>query len=263
MNKLLSLIAAFLILVSPVVPAFAQYGWWGRASSINSNTPLLVRDTCPDGDFSGSLYDDECDADSERLSEGWSIVDGYVFFDDNSNGSLDSNEERVAGATVDLLIRSTRENLGTDITNSRGYYEFVGVRPGQYTLRISIPDEVSFLDALYALFVPKASAQTVREVQVNVNEDGSLTTQNFAVERDTTNGVSSVDGGNMADDTTNEDDDMEEMNDEDVVLPTTPSTPNRDILNWMNPVDVNVPTQDTMNNNFVLPTSLPNTGASL
>jgi hypothetical protein len=200
------------------------------------------------------LYDDECDANEDRLLDGGSVVDGYVFFDDNNNGSFDSNEDPVASAVVRLLIRSTRASLGTDVTNSRGYYEFLNVQPGQYTISVTLPaPEVSFFQSIVSLFVSSVNAQSSFEFDVDVDEDGTIVQKDFAVDRDTdtTNGVSSVDGGNMAED----DDDMEPM------MPTSNNT--NDILNGLGSLDVVMPTQNTMNNDFALPTSLPNTGASL
>jgi hypothetical protein len=94
MKKIFSIITAFVIIFA-AAPALAQYG--GSSSSIN-NTPLLTKDRCPDGDLSGDFYDDTCDRDSDM--EGGSVVDGFIFYDDNSNGSFDSFEDGVQGAIV-------------------------------------------------------------------------------------------------------------------------------------------------------------------
>lgn len=260
MKKFLSLITVFALVATTVLPTFAQYWGGGRSSSINSGTSLLVRDTCPDGDFSGSLYDDECDADDERLDDGGSIVDGYVFFDDNNNGSFDSNEDAVPSAVVTLLVRSTREILGTDVTNSRGYYEFINVQPGEYTISVRLSaQEVSFISSLVAFFVPTVNAQADFEFNLDIESDWSIVQKDFAVERDvdTTNGVSSVDGGNTADDITDPVVDDAMMDDT-----TTPTTTN--ILDGIGSLDVDVPMVNaTTNDNFALPTTLPNTWARI
>lgn len=247
------MITACVMLCSVALPTFAQYG--GSSSSIG-NTPLLTKDRCPDGDLSGSFYDDTCERDA--AIEWGSIVDGFIFYDDNRNGSFDSTEDPIQGAVVELLESDTEASIGTDITNSRGYYEFVNVQPGSYIISVQLP--VSFAQTLFASLFGSVNAQESYRFGVVVEQDGSLIKQDVAVERgDTTNWVSSVDGGNMADDAPTEEVAEEPM-------PEMTETPKKSILDMMNgnsfDAEVAAPATTTTTNDFMLPTALPATGAN-
>jgi hypothetical protein len=216
-----------------------------------------VRDVCPDGDFSGSLYDDECDAPEDALLDGGSVVDGYIFYDDNQNGSFDSDEDPVQGAIVTLFERDSRDNLGSDITNSRGYYEFVNIQPGDYTIRVELP--VSFFQSVLAFFVGSVNAQTSYEFNVSVSDDGQIVQQDIAVERD-----GSVDSVNMeAEDEVDAEEIIDTLIQEETQDETaTPSS--NSILDGFANLDVSAPvvSETQASEDFMLPTRLPDTGAN-
>src|SRR5262249_14694600 len=59
-------------------------------------------------------------------------VGDYVWVDRNYNGSQDAGEPGVPGVTVTLFDASTNQQLGTQVTDSSGFYLFDNLPPGQY-----------------------------------------------------------------------------------------------------------------------------------
>jgi hypothetical protein len=51
-------------------------------------------------------------------------ISGYVFYDANNNGLMDSGEQGLANAPIELLNNATDQVIGTTTTNSCGYYSF-------------------------------------------------------------------------------------------------------------------------------------------
>ncbi|MEZ4656626.1 MAG: SdrD B-like domain-containing protein [Caldilineaceae bacterium] len=63
-------------------------------------------------------------------------ITGHVFEDENRNGVIDPDERVYAGVTVEL------SNGMTTTTDANGYFEFLDVEPGDYTLNVIGPNGV-------------------------------------------------------------------------------------------------------------------------
>ena len=62
----------------------------------------------------------------------------YVFEDKNRNGVQDAGDLAIAGVTVQLLDAAGAQ-IGTTTTNGVGFYEFLGLTPGAYSVRFVTP----------------------------------------------------------------------------------------------------------------------------
>jgi len=254
MKKLLAIALAFTMAAAPALTS-ASYGW---SSSIGSS---LQRDVCPSGDYSASYYDGTCDDDrvSDDTTTGVTL-DGYVYFDDNANGTFDSNENGVQGSIVTLKTVSN-SIVDTDVTSSGGYYAFYNVAAGTYKIHVSIPSQLTTLETLLAFFAPEVNAQSDYEFTVVVGEDETGTKRvgytpivdgEINVDTNTNDDdVSSIDN----DDTMN-DDDMDDSSDDDIASIL-------DLINDANDDDTPEVTSsvNTVAPTRVLPTALPATGA--
>ena len=253
MKKTLSVLIALAVAAVPAI-SLAAYG--GSASSVWSS---LEKDVCPNGDYSNSYYDNDSGTNSntEEESSEWvigSVIDGYVFFDTNSNSILDNWEEGVQGAVI-TLKNAWWAILDTDVTNSNWYYAFLNVSPGTYRVHVSLPvTKTTFIQDVLNIFVPQVMAANDYEFTVVIEDTGSVT-----------NNVPIVDGSAttvVTEEPTTEEEGNEEITEEgpsilDIIkesnaglgdMPTSPS-PTSSIgsnANWL-----------------VLPLSLPNTWVSL
>jgi len=262
MKKILSVLIALAVVAVPTT-LLASYG--GSASSIGSS---LVKDTCPNGDYSNSYYDNDCgtnpsDTDSSDDDATLASIDGYIYFDTNKNNVLDSGEQGVQGAVV-TLKDSGGSILDTDVTGSNGYYLFSNVAAGTYRVHVSLPaTKTTFVQDLLALFAPSAHAANDYEftVVVGEGETGLVRTDNIPL----------VDGDVSSTDTEVEADMMEEemMDSEEEMMNDDDNTSILDLIKNSNEDNGSLPTSPASSigwnsgNGFVLPTSLPNTGASL
>jgi protocatechuate 3,4-dioxygenase beta subunit len=64
-----------------------------------------------------------------------SVIGDFVWFDVNKNGVQDAGEPGIPGVTMQLL-NSNGQVIATDVTDANGLYEFPGLLPGSYTVRI-------------------------------------------------------------------------------------------------------------------------------
>ena len=190
MKKVLSLLAIIGLLFG-IGSVFAQYGWWWWASATSKSS--LTKDTCPDGDTSGSYYDGTCvDGDDitdptdtspseDPEDEVGATIAGYIFDDDNSNNTFDTNEYGIQGAVVTL----TAEGIVVDIdtTDANGYYIFYNVPPGDYKVHVSLPVNVSssFWSDIARTLVPSVHAANEYEFDVTV-EDGDVSVAHVPVD---------------------------------------------------------------------------------
>ncbi|MBQ7849346.1 MAG: carboxypeptidase regulatory-like domain-containing protein, partial [Clostridia bacterium] len=67
--------------------------------------------------------------------------EGVAFCDSNANGALDSTENTLAGASITLSSGSQSESVVTAID---GAFSLTGLRPGEYTLTLVLPDGYIF-----------------------------------------------------------------------------------------------------------------------
>lgn len=87
-------------------------------------------------------------------------VYGFAYEDSDGNGSIDATDVPVAGATASL---SGGAEERTTTTDDKGRYEFGGLEPGQYAVRIGVPtDELE-------RFSEPAALTTVLEVRSNID----------------------------------------------------------------------------------------------
>jgi len=130
----------------------AGEGTW----TVNPNTGAIT--FIPESGFSGTPTSIEYTAnDNNGNNLGLATViinveeDGLVniksiyWIDDNKDGKADSTEERIYGATVELLDANGKPVLDSNgkpmvtTTKADGTYEFAGVPAGQYQVRFTLP----------------------------------------------------------------------------------------------------------------------------
>lgn len=74
------------------------------------------------------------------------LIAGWVFLDSNGNGVRDTNEKTgIKGVQIQLLP-PTGQSLMT-VTVSTGWYQFVRLQPGQYTVKQIQPPEYASTSA--------------------------------------------------------------------------------------------------------------------
>ncbi len=72
-------------------------------------------------------------------------LSGHVFVDTNGDGVQETGEVNVAGLTVQLLDGSGNPIVGkTAITDANGHYQFTGLLPAQYEVKITPPSGDAF-----------------------------------------------------------------------------------------------------------------------
>ena len=68
-------------------------------------------------------------------------IELLLFDDENGNGSQDTGEAGIAGATVTLNAAAVSVAAArTTVTNADGIYTFTGVPDGRYTLQATLPN---------------------------------------------------------------------------------------------------------------------------
>ncbi|HUN24450.1 MAG TPA: SdrD B-like domain-containing protein, partial [Anaerolineales bacterium] len=83
-------------------------------------------------------------------------IGDYVWYDLNKNGLQDDGETGVQGITV-YLLNSGGSVIGTDITDSNGYYSFNNLQPGSYTIQF----DLSTLPSGYTVTLQNAGDDTL------------------------------------------------------------------------------------------------------
>jgi protocatechuate 3,4-dioxygenase beta subunit len=73
---------------------------------------------------------------------GAAVIGQYVWEDLNGNGLQDAGESGIPNVTVQLLANNNV--IATTTTNATGYYDFLGVAPGTYTVRWVLPAGYAF-----------------------------------------------------------------------------------------------------------------------
>jgi hypothetical protein len=76
------------------------------------------------------------------VPEEGATVSGVIFDDENGNGSQDTGEAGIAGATVTLTGGEAGVSVAlvrTTTTDAEGVYTFTGVPVGQYTIHVDLP----------------------------------------------------------------------------------------------------------------------------
>ena len=73
-------------------------------------------------------------------------LSGYVYSDDNNNGSMDPGEQGIAGVTLTLVDATGKSTGQTTTTDAAGYYHFDNLSPGTYGVAETQP--AGYLDGL-------------------------------------------------------------------------------------------------------------------
>ncbi len=74
----------------------------------------------------------------------YASIGDYVWYDANHNGIQDADEKGVAGVTVKLVNQVTGEIIKTAVTDSKGFYQFTDLNPGDYAVQFILPDGYEF-----------------------------------------------------------------------------------------------------------------------
>ncbi|MEW4452760.1 SdrD B-like domain-containing protein [Bremerella sp. JC817] len=92
-------------------------------------------------------------------------LSGYVYHDQNINGTKDSGDEGIGGVTVTLVNTDTNETFITT-TDENGFYEFLNLAPGNY--RVIETHPIAYQDGLDSAGTINGS---IRGVAVNPGDE--------------------------------------------------------------------------------------------
>ena len=67
-------------------------------------------------------------------------LSGYVYHDQSDDGIFDSNEDPIAGVTLELLDAAGQGTGITTVTDANGFYEFINLEAGTWGVRETQPD---------------------------------------------------------------------------------------------------------------------------
>lgn len=142
MKKFFAIACACLVWLSSMI-ATAQYwgGWWGGSTNFAwSRNSTLFLDTCPGGDYSPSFYDGECGVKPEYdLNIDLSITDPYTCGGDIFGRVISDDLENT---NVTLTLAGARSYSFAPTLDSDGMYrqDVSTVADGQYTVTYTASD---------------------------------------------------------------------------------------------------------------------------
>ena len=79
-------------------------------------------------------------ADFGHRADNPRAISGTVWEDDNENGAIDGGEARLEDVTLELYRQNSLIAVAT--TDASGFYSFVGIAPGTYTVKITDENEI-------------------------------------------------------------------------------------------------------------------------
>jgi uncharacterized repeat protein (TIGR01451 family) len=82
---------------------------------------------------------------NNNFGEALADISGYVYVDPDYSGLIEAGDQVLEGITIELLD-STGSVLFTTTTNTSGYYEFLQVPAGSYTIRQTQPDKYTSIE---------------------------------------------------------------------------------------------------------------------
>ena len=100
------------------------------------NNPTPIKYTVKDNN---GLISNEAEV-AITLLNGTKIT-GTYWIDANGDNKPDSSEERISGATVEL-VNESGVVVARGVTDSNGQYTFDNVVPGKYHVRFVLPDDI-------------------------------------------------------------------------------------------------------------------------
>ncbi|MBV6626026.1 MAG: DUF11 domain-containing protein [Rivularia sp. (in: Bacteria)] len=113
------------------------------------------------------------------IKDGLTTVSGRLYEDSDGDDNLDGNEANLPANITVRLLDNNDNQIATDVTDSNGDYEFIGVANGNYKIQVDTND--SDIPAGYTLGTPN---------DLSINVLGSpVTNQNFGFD------VSNIGGG--------------------------------------------------------------------
>jgi len=89
-------------------------------------------------------------------------VFGYAFADSDANGAISPADAPIVGATA-TLTGGSAEDQSTAVTDEAGRYEFSRLVPGQYAVRVAVPDHAA------GRFSERAALTTVLTVRSSID----------------------------------------------------------------------------------------------
>ncbi len=97
------------------------------------------------------------------------IYSGRAYIDRNVNGYFDDQDEPISGLTI-LMESDIQANTREAQSNEDGTYSIAGLRPGGYSLRVTLPEGLIFSYDEKSPFDPSISAVSNADVSITMGE---------------------------------------------------------------------------------------------
>jgi protocatechuate 3,4-dioxygenase beta subunit len=98
-------------------------------------------------------------------------ISGTTFHDTNANGAMEEGEEALSGVNFTLINGATGQEAGNAATGSDGSFLLDRLRPGKYTLNVSLPSGMIFTRAgANILMNPSLEAQESLDIEITMGE---------------------------------------------------------------------------------------------
>lgn len=103
------------------------------------------------------------------------VIAGQIFTDNDFSGTVSEGEGGVSRAAVELI--SNHSVVATTKSDAQGVFTFARLRPGKYSVRITLPTESLFTDAAQLSIVSGVTAHADEAAQLGTIVEGTLATQ--------------------------------------------------------------------------------------
>ncbi len=128
------------LVASTVTDAGGHYAFYGLGAgdyTVTEVVPAGMYPTWPES-LSVTLAEGEDRTGVDFLNAPYGKIFGYKWDDLNGNATNDSGDDPVEGVTIELSQNGSV--IATTITNAEGYYEFTGLKAGDYVVSEIVPD---------------------------------------------------------------------------------------------------------------------------
>jgi len=164
---------------------------------LNSGETTVIEEDANDF-FDGGRGDDVIFGDDAQGRTGdrntGIAIKSFVFYDTNLNGLRDADEIGFGGVTVRLYsVSDPFTAVATEMTESDGAFEFLGLDPGSYFLRFSLPTGLAFTLQYAPSFMGGPMATGPEESALDSDTDATGETDAFQLDFEETE--SSVQAG--------------------------------------------------------------------